>query len=37
MSLKAFLYFNKTWLISADDAFYKFGKEKRSYFCPNNN
>lgn len=35
MSFKAFLDFNKTCLISAEDAFYKFGKEKHSYFCPN--
>lgn len=35
MSFEAFLDFNKTWLISAEDAFYKFGKEKHRYFCPN--
>ena len=35
MSFKAFLDLNKTCLISAEDAFYKFGKEKHSYFCPN--
>lgn len=32
MSLEAFLDFNKTCLISAEDAFYKFGKEKHRYF-----
>ena len=37
MSLEAFLDFNKTCLISAEDAFYKFGKETHSYFCPNKN
>lgn len=35
MSFEAFLDFNKTCLISAEDAFYKFGKEKYRYFCPN--
>lgn len=35
MSFEAFLDFNKTCLISAEDAFYKFGKEKHRYFCPN--
>ena len=35
MSFKAFLNYNKTQLISAEEAFRRFGKGMDYYFCPN--